>query len=101
MEKVHLPQRAKEILLLLNEEKYIPKEEDMEVLNFLEVAGFGEVLTSADGLENFELNEYASAYLYWNPKLEDPTIWDDKKYIITTAIAIFALIVSFIALLKG
>ena len=39
MEKIKLPKRAKEILWLLNEEKYKPIEEDMEVLNYLEVAG--------------------------------------------------------------
>jgi len=101
MEKIYLPQKAKEILWQLNEEKYVPKEEDMEVLNFLEVAGFGEVLTTADGLEDFEINEFASAYLYWNPKLKNPTIWDDKKYLITTAIAVAAIIISIIALFKN
>ena len=101
MGKIYLPQKAKEILWLLNEEKYIPKEEDMDVLNFLEVAGFGEVLTTADGLEDFELNEFASAYLYWNPKLKNPTIWDDKKYLITIAIAVAAIIISIIALFKN
>ena len=101
MEKIYLPQKAKEILWLLNEEKYIPKEEDMDVLNFLEVAGFGEVLTTADGLVDFELNEFASAYLYWNPKLKNPTIWDDKKYLITIAIAVAAIIISIIALFKN
>lgn len=100
MEKIYLPQKAKEILLLLNNEKYKPNEEDMEVLNFLEVAGFGEVLTTADGLEDFELNEFASAYLYWNPKLQNPSLWDDKKYLITTAISVAAIIISLIALLK-
>ena len=101
MEKIYLPQKAKEILWQLNEEKYVPKEEDMEVLNFLEVAGFGEVLTTADGLEDFEINEFASAYLYWNPKLKNPTIWDDKKYLITTVIAVAAIIISIIALFKN
>ena len=101
MEKIYLPQKAKEILWLLNEEKYKPKEEDMEVLNFLEVAGFGEVLTTDDGLEDFELNEFASAYLYWNPKLNNPSIWDDKKYLITTAIAVAALVISIIAIFKN
>ena len=100
MEKISLPQKAKELLWQLNEDKYIPKEEDMEVLNFLEVAGFGEVQTTADGLEDFELNEFASAYLYWNPKLKNPTIWDDKKYLITSAIAVVAIIISIIALFK-
>ena len=97
MEKIKLPKRAKEILWLLNEEKYKPKEEDMEVLNYLEVAGFGEVLTTADGLEDFELNEFASAYLYWNPKLKNPSIWDDKKDWITTGISGVALVFSIYA----
>ena len=38
--------------------------------------------------------------MYDNPKLNNPSIWDDKKYIITTVISVVALIISIIALLK-
>jgi autotransporter-associated beta strand protein len=46
------------------------------------------------------LTDIGEAYLYSNPQLKDPSIWDDKKYWINTAISLVALIVAIIALFK-
>ena len=45
-----------------------------------------------------ELTDRGKAYIASNPTLKNPTIWDDKKYIINTIISIAALIVAIIAL---
>ena len=47
-----------------------------------------------------ELTDRGKAYIASNPTLKNPTIWDDKKYIINTIISVAALIVAIIALFK-
>ena len=47
-----------------------------------------------------ELTDKGKAYIASNPSLKNPTIWDDKKYIINTIISVAALIVAIIALFK-
>lgn len=47
-----------------------------------------------------ELTDRGKAYMASNPRLKNPTIWDDKKYIINTIISVAALIVAIIALFK-
>ena len=47
-----------------------------------------------------ELTDRGKAYIASNPSLKNPTIWDDKKYIINTIISVAALIVAIIALFK-
>lgn len=44
------------------------------------------------------ISEIGKLYLYINPKLKNPSIWEDKKYWITTAISLAALIMSIIAI---
>ena len=47
-----------------------------------------------------DLTDRGKAYIASNPTLKNPTIWDDKKYIINTIISVAALIVAIIALFK-
>lgn len=53
------------------------------------------------GIIYSRLTKYGEAYIISNPKLKNPSIWDDKKYWINTAISVFALIVAIIALFKN
>lgn len=46
------------------------------------------------------ITDFGRAYLRRNPRLKNPSIWQDKKYVINTTISIAALIISIIALLK-
>ncbi len=101
MEKVKLTDRCKEILRGLNDKTYKPLKEDNEALLLLHEYGFlTDKRLSGGEIYNCRITSKGEAYLYDNPKLNNPSIWDDKKYIITTVISVVALIISIIALLK-
>ena len=53
----------------------------------------------AGGLYAPKLTDKGRAYIHQNPKLKNPSIWEDKKYWITTSISLAALIMSIIALI--
>ncbi len=106
MEKIRLSKNQKRLLRSLYEKKYpetVPVE-DFEDFNFLEVE---DLVKSARcrGLQGLSLHnpcitEKGLAYITSNPTLQDPSIWDDKKYVINTIISVIALIVAIIALCK-
>lgn len=97
MEKVKLTNRCKEILRGLNDKTYKPLKEDNEALLLLHEYGFlaGNRLSTKE-MQTCRITPKGQAYLYDNPKLKNPSIWDDKKYIITTSIAVLALVISII-----
>ena len=106
MEKVKLSKDSKRILLALYNGKYPDRvpESDLEFFNLLEVEGFVKS-AHAKGDGHMEmlaprLTEEGKAYITTNPTLKNPSIWDDKKYIINTIISVLALIVAIIALIK-
>ena len=102
MNKVVLTKDCRDILSALKKGGYakIP-EAHYEAINYLIQIGF---ITATEkipsGYMHPVLTNKGQAYLYANPKLKNPSIWDDKKYWITTGIAILALFVSFVSLLK-
>ena len=103
MDKLELNDNCKAILSQLNSRKrrLLYDEDDYDAIRYLVAIGFinaKELLGKCH--RDLSLTEQGRTYLYENPKLKNPSIWDDKKYWITTAISFAALIVSFIALLK-
>lgn len=97
MEKIKLPKRCKEILLLSNKRQYKYNIEDEVYLNLLVQEGLGDGHRDiTHKTTSFHINNNGRAYLLSNPKLKNPSIWDDKKYLITTSIAILALLISVI-----
>lgn len=97
MEKIKLTTRGKEILLQMKEGKYKPIKPDTEELNLLGIEGLGQGTRAiGDYYINYQLTDKGKAYLLSNPKLKNPSIFDDKKYIVTTIISIIALILSII-----
>ena len=101
MEKIHLTDNAKHILLSLNKgEVYSPKDSDKNDIILLIYEGLLTAKETLRGFANLQLTDKAIAYLHMNPKLKNPSICDDKKYLITTFIAIGALMVSIISLFK-
>ena len=106
MEKIKLSKDSKRILRALYNGKYgnLVPEADLDVFNLLEVEGFVKSAhTKGDG--NIEmvaprLTDEGRAYIASNPFLHNPSIWDDKKYIINTIISVAALAVAIIALFK-
>lgn len=101
MERIKLSKNCKEILRQLQSRTYnlLYKDDQYNDIQLLIAEG----LISATKMigkrySNLQLTEKGELYLYLNPELKDPSIWDDKKYMINTAISIIALIVAIIAL---
>lgn len=103
MDKINLSKAEKRILLQLAENKYpvqVPTE-DWDAMNLLEVNHFVTTNKVNGGIFiNPQLSNLGKAYLAANPKLKNPSIWDDKKYIVNTVISVVALAVAIIALFK-
>ena len=103
MEKIELNDNCKAILSQLNSRsrQLLYKEDDYDAIRYLVAIGLINAKElSGKSHRDLVLTEQGRTYLYENPKLKNPSIWDDKKYWITTAISIVALIISIIAILK-
>ena len=100
MEKITLNDNCKAIINAIKNDAYEEKIADSEDINLLHTLGLIDVISTKDGDMVDGLTDKGRAYLHSNPDLKNPSIWDDKKYWINTAISILALIVAFIALFK-
>lgn len=106
MEKVKLSKDCRRIMLAMYSGNYSDRvpENDLEAFTILEVEGLAKSAhTKGEGhIEMLapRLTDEGLAYVAANPKLKNPSIWDDKKYIINTIISIVALAVAIIALFK-
>lgn len=99
MDKIKLTDNAKRILLTLyNKEELNITDADEKDLIVLDQEGLVKPEWTADGPFP-DIKDKGIAYVYMNPKLKNPSIWDDHKYWITTGIAITALILSLIAII--
>lgn len=103
MERIELSKRQKALYKAIAREEYpnVCNKEDIEDIIVLREMGFvhGTNVMSGD-IVAVRLSEQGRAYLHQNPKLKNPSVWQDKKYIINTAISLVALVVSIIALIK-
>lgn len=97
MEKIKLTENAKRLFLLMwNKEKNdrpITKE-DRQDLFLLKEEGLITFKNSPHGPCALDITERGIAYIRINPKLKNPSILDDKKYLINTTISILALLIS-------
>lgn len=106
MDKIRISERGKIILSSLKNGNYPDSVPDFDYDEFivLEVDGLvcGSKCKGGNGVTIVapRLTEDGKAYITLNPKLKNPSIWDDKKYIINTIISVIALGVSILALLK-
>jgi hypothetical protein len=106
MEKIKLSENQKRLLRSLYEKKYpeVVPIEDFEDFNLLEVEGLVNAAHCRGmqglSLHNPSITEKGLAYITSNPTLQNPSIWDDKKYVINTIISVIALLVAIIALCK-
>ena len=83
MEKIKLSDREKEIIIALANKNYLIDNsvKDSDELEHLEYLGFGKGITcDFGGYLDYRLTPKAKAYLHNNPKLKDPSIFDDKKF---------------------
>jgi hypothetical protein len=102
MEKITLNDNCKRLLKEIKSGSYQEGiESDLEDLNFLNTKGLINAIQTLNGYVITGLTDEGRAYLHSNPDLKNPSIWDDWKYWINTAISVFALIVAIIALFKN
>lgn len=102
MERIHLTDPCKKILQAIKHKKYneIPQS-DTEDLLLLEHIGLVDVVWCEFGYAIIaNLSNKGIAYMKVNPKLKNPSIFEDKKFWINTAISFAALIVAIIALFE-
>ena len=103
MDKIRLTKKGKEILIKLHKGEINSSNAstvDFEQANLLKVENLVDFEKSLkDEIITISLTDLGRAYILSNPKLKNPSIWDDKKYWITTSIAIAALFISIIALI--
>lgn len=101
MDKIKLNNNCKKLLKEIKNDSYCNSlESDLEDLNLLKTLGLIKAVATNTGYVVTGLTDEGRAYLHSNPDLKNPSIWDDKKYWINTAISILALIVAIIALFK-
>jgi hypothetical protein len=99
MEKIKLNDNCKRLLKEIKSGSYQEGiESDLEDLNFLNTKGLINAIQTLNGYVITGLTDEGRAYLHSNPDLKNPSIWDDKKYLINTAISVIALVVAIIAL---
>ena len=102
MDRTKLSKEEKLLLKRLSARKYPDQvlEEDLKVFMILENESLVHGTKGKDGILAPRLTAMGEAYIASNPKLKNPSIWEDTKYIINTTISIIALIISLIALIK-
>lgn len=102
MDRIKLTPNSQRILKLLRKNQYNEvSEADHEDINFLKQEDLVTTLEAETGsIVLIDLTDKGRAYLHINPKLKNPSIWEDKKYWITTIISLVAIIISIIALVK-
>lgn len=99
MDKIKLTDNAKRILLVLyNKEEFRYSDTDKKDLIVLYQEDLVNPEWTADGPFP-DITDKGIAYVYMNPQLKNPSIWDDHKYWITTGIAFVALLLSIIAII--
>ena len=101
MDKISLNDNCKAIINAIKNDTYEEKIADSEDINLLYTLGLIDVISTKDRDMVDGLTDKGRAYLHSNPTLENPSIWDDKKYWINTAISVIALVVAIIALFKN
>ncbi|MFR9546186.1 MAG: hypothetical protein SNJ29_11495 [Rikenellaceae bacterium] len=101
MEKIFLSKEEKRLLAPILSKGFGANfsDEDNQWLYLLEEKGFIHTNKCEGGsVYTASRTDYAVAYVAFNPDLSNPSIWDDKKYLVTTAISLFAVVISILAL---
>ena len=103
MERIELSKKQRTILKAIARGKYpnVCSKEDIKDIIVLRELGLvhGTNVMTGD-IVAVRLTDSGTAYMQQNPKLKNPSIWQDKKYIINTAISLIALIISIISITK-
>ena len=103
MERIKLSEKGKMILNAIHnnngsEKQYLKEYDEIQTLIFYDLVSGDELMDNS--FWDIQLTPKGEEYFRLNPNLKNPSIWDDKKYIITTIISSLALILSLIAIFK-
>lgn len=80
-EKLELTKKEKKIFFALANDVYEIDSNDTSELEHLEYLGLGTGMKGEfGGYFDYELTEFAKAYVFENPKLKNPSILDDWKF---------------------
>lgn len=104
MEKIVLSTNCKKLLRELHTRTFkllYPKEYYGDIKFLISEGLISAKEMSGKRFCDLKLTDKGEVYIYENPNLKNPSIWDDKKYWINTAISVIALIVAIIALFKN
>ena len=93
MEKIYLSEEEKKILKEIKNGCYTRLDDDQYYINNLK--DYDMIWTTKD---NSGITAKGISYFRCNPKLNNPSIWNDKKYIITTIISGVAILIAIAAL---
>ena len=101
MDKIELTTKSKRILLALSKNEELEyKDSDENDYLLLEQEGLINLDWTFDGPLP-DITNKGKAYVHVNPELKNPSIWDDKKYLITTGISLVAFFLSlYVAIFK-
>lgn len=100
MERIKLSPQEKTILRLMQFSKYPPVVKDKDIMPMKKLIYEGLVTCKENeygGLLVPNFTEEGALYLYDNPKLHNPCIFQDKGFVVS----VIAIIISIIALLVG
>lgn len=101
MEKIYLKKEEKAIMFALRDEVYKENRSDSYYANKLSEKG---LISSVgfDGNLYTSLTDDGEEYLKRNPKLKNPSIWDNKVFVIGTSLTIIGILTRIIiAILKN
>lgn len=80
-DKIELTDKEKKIFFNLANKAYEIDSNDTSELEHLEFLGLGTGIKGEfGGYFDYELTDRAKAYVFENPKLKNPSIFDDRKF---------------------
>lgn len=97
MDKIKLPEECKALLYYMSDKTHIEPEHNVESDKWLEVLEYYELVTGVKNEQGHfiiaELTPKARVYMLENPKLKDPSFWDDKHALVDHVINIIGAII--------
>lgn len=104
MQRIHLSENSKRILLELQSRNYqllYHKDDYYDIHSLISLGLISATELPAYNFAHVKLTLKGRMYLHENPQLKNPCIWDDKQYLINTVISLLALVVAIIALFRN
>ena len=96
MDKIKLPEESKALLFLMSDKSHIEPNISGEATKWLDVLEYYGFIKGTKNMQgNYiiaEITQKGKVYLIENPKLKDPSFWDDKHKLLDHLIGIIGII---------